>query len=219
MNPLLYLQLFVLLHQLEKPQWARKMLKGGTGVFMRQANESDECLIGWRLRQEIRQTEIAVTFPLGSEQQEFIYHWPRCEMLAWLSSLTRYWSVLTPPMRSEKCCFYIFTMVSLKKKQRCGQQCSFRCSLTICDSLIVQPVFNGGQHLAMWTFFIILLAVFVHLGWPGLICLELHPATVARWQSLRVCGGCVTVISHQSEAAEPHIDILGCKPACLPRKK
>lgn len=65
-------------------------------------------------------------------------------------------------------------------------------------------------------FLIRLHGVFVHLGRPGLICLELHPAIAAGWQSLRVCVGCVTVISHQSEAAEPHIDILDCLTACVP---
>lgn len=41
------------------------------------------------------------------------------------------------------------------------------------------------------------------------------PCYLARWQSLRVCVHCVTVISHQSEAAEPHIDIPDCLPASL----
>lgn len=71
--------------------------------------------------------------------------------------------------------------------------------------------------------------------WSYLNCLWLHPTTsptgnvcVRVWCVVCVCVhvrafivplcAAVTVISHQSEAAEPHIDIPDCLPACLSDK-
>lgn len=164
----------------------------------------------------------SVTFPLGSEQQEFL-------LLAALldAGLTRL-SLVTEVCWPPRCALKNVAFTSLQRprwkrqKPSCGQQCSFRCSLTICESSIVH-VHLIADNTWICELFFQLTSWCVCASWVTWSYLSgaapCHRCPLAKSACVRWLCHCDLASVRGCRATHWHSRLQACLPACLAKNR